>query len=107
MWYRVWQVLFERKRPVDRRVSEIRRPVESDFHTVVAKTGLSVTFKPTNSTYSFVTDNPVIARLGTISLMGVRHGRHKTEDYNSDEVEARARRVASEHASIHFCDFID
>jgi hypothetical protein len=107
MWYRVWQVLFGRKRPADPRVSEIRRPAGSDFHTVVAKTGLSVTFKPTNSTYSFVTDNPVIARLGPVSFMGVRHGRHNTEDYNSDDVEAMARQVALDHASIHFGHFID
>jgi len=107
MWYRVWQVLFGRKRPADPHVSEIRRPVGSDFHTVVAKTGLSVTFKPTNSTYIFVTDNPVISRLGLVSFMGVRHGRHNTEDYNSDEVEALARQVASDHASNHFGHFID
>jgi hypothetical protein len=73
----------------------------------VTKTGLSVTFKPTNSTYSFVTDNPVIARLGPISFMGVRHGSHNTEDYNSDEVEAMARQVALGHPSIHFGHFID
>jgi hypothetical protein len=105
MWYRVWQVW--RKRPADPRVSEIRRPVLSDFHTVVAKTGLSVTFKPTNSTYIFVTDNPVIARLAPVSFMGVRHGRHNTEDYNSDDVEAMARQVALDHSSIHFGHFVD
>jgi hypothetical protein len=105
--YRVWQVFFRRKRRTDPCVSEIRRPVRRDFHTVVSKTGLSVTFKPTNSTYSFVTDNPVIARLGPVSFMGVQHGRRNNEDYNSDEVEAMARQVASEHTSIHFCHFID
>jgi hypothetical protein len=105
--YRVWQVFFGRKRRTDPRVSEIRRPVRSDFHTVVTKTGLGVTFKPTNSTYCFVTDNPVIARLGPVSFMGVQHGGRNTEDYNSDEVEAMARQVATEHASIHFCHFID
>jgi hypothetical protein len=73
----------------------------------VTKTGLSVTFKPTNSTYSFVTNNPVIARLGPVSFTGVQHGRRNTEDYNSDEVEAMARQVATEHASIHFCHLID
>ena len=62
---RVWQIFFGRKRRAESpRVSEIRRPVRNDFHTVVTKTGLSVTFKPTNSIYSFVTDNPVIARFG-------------------------------------------
>ena len=107
MRYRVWQIFFGRKRRTDPCASEIRRPVTNDFHTVVTKTGLSVTFKPTNSTYSFVTDNPAITRLGPVSFMGVQHGRRNTEDYNSDEVEAMARQVASEHASIHFCHFID
>ena len=107
MRYRVWQVFFGRKRRTDPRVSEIRHPVRSDFHTVVTKTGLNVTFKPTNSTYSFVTDNPDIARLGPVSFMGVEHERRNTEDYNSDEVEAMARQVATEYASIHFCHFID
>jgi hypothetical protein len=39
--------------------------------------------------------------------MGVQHARRNTEGYNSDEVEAMARQVAPEHASIHFCHFID
>jgi len=71
----------------------------------VTKTGLGVTFKPTNSTYSFVTDNPVIERLGPVSLMGVQHGGRNTEDYNCDEVEAMARQVATEHPSAHFGRF--
>jgi hypothetical protein len=103
----VWHIFFGRKRRTDPRVGEIRHPVRSDFHTVVTKTGLSVTFKPTNSTYSFVTDNPVNARLGSVSFMGVQHGNCNTGDYNSDVVETMARQVASEHASIHFCHFID
>jgi hypothetical protein len=107
MWYRVWQVLFGRKRPAGPRVSETRGPAKNDFHTVVTKTGLSVTFKPTNSTYIFVADNPVIERLGPVSFLGVQHRRYNTEEYNSDEVEALARQVASEHPSIHFCHFFD
>jgi hypothetical protein len=105
---RVWQIFFGRKRRAESpRVSEIRRPVRNDFHTVVTKTGLSVTFKPTNSIYSFVTDNPDIARLGPVSFVGVQHARSNTEAYNSGEVEAAAHQVATEHASIHFCHFID
>jgi hypothetical protein len=42
-----------------------------------------------------------------VSFMGAQHGGHNTEDYNSDEVETTARQVASKHASIHFCHFID
>ncbi|MGN6749898.1 MAG: hypothetical protein ACTHJS_15020 [Xanthobacteraceae bacterium] len=107
MRHRFWQIFFGRKKCAEPRVSAIRYPVKNDFHTVVRKTGLSVTFKPTNSTYSFVTDNPVIARLGPVSFMGVQHERRNTEDYDSAEVEAMARQVATEHASIHFCDFFD
>jgi hypothetical protein len=72
----------------------------------VTKTGLSVTFKPTNSTYIFVADDPVVARLGPVSFVGIQHKGRNTEDYNSDEVEAMARQVASEHASNYFCHFI-
>jgi len=105
--YRVWQIFFGRKKRTDPPVSELRRPAKRDFHTVVTKTGLSVTFKPTNSTYTFVTDNPDIARLGPVSFMGIQHARCNTEQYNSDEVEAMARQVATEHASVHFGHFID
>jgi hypothetical protein len=105
--YRVWQIFFGHKRRTDPRVSEIRRPARSDFHTIVTKTGLSVTFRPTNSTYIFVTGNSDIARLGPVSFMGVQHARRNTEDYNSDEVEALARQVAAEHASVHFGHLID
>ena len=72
MRHRVWQIFFGRKRRTDPRVSEIRHPVRTDFHTVVTKTGLGVTLKPTNSTYSFVTDNPDIARLGPVAFLGVQ-----------------------------------
>jgi hypothetical protein len=107
MQYRVWQLFFGRKGRADPRVAEVRRPVRSDFHTVVAKTGLRVTFKPTNSTYIFVAHNPLVARLGPVSFMGIQHRGRNTEDYNSDDVEDMARKVASEHASNHFCGFID
>jgi hypothetical protein len=73
----------------------------------VTKTGLSATFKPTKSTYIFVTDRAVTARLGPVSFMGVQHARRNTEDYHSEEVEAMAGQVATEHPSIHFGQFID
>jgi hypothetical protein len=105
--YSVWQVFFGGKGRTEPRVSEARRPIRTDFHTVVSKNGLSVTFKPTNSTYIFVADKPLIARLGPVSFMGIQHRGHNTEDYKPDEVEAMARQVASEHALNHFCNFID
>jgi hypothetical protein len=46
-------------------------------------------------------------RLGPVSFIGVQHVRRNTEDYNPDEVEAIARQVASDHASIRFCHFFD
>ena len=104
---RMWQLLFRHRKSAKPRPRAVKHPVRNDFHTVVTKTGVNVTFKPTNSTYSFVTDNPVIARLGPVSFMGVQHGGHNSEDYNSDEVETMARQVASKHASIHFSHFID
>ena len=107
MWYRISQVLFGRKRRMDPGVSEITRPVKSDFHTVVTKTGLSVTFKPTKSIYIFVPNNAVVQRLGPVSFMGVQHARRNTEDYHSEEVEAMSGQVATEHPSIHFGQFID
>ena len=105
MQYGVWRIFFRGIRRTDSRVSEIRRPVGSDFHTVVTKTGLSVTFKPTNSTYMFVTDNPVIARLNGFSFLGVEHVGCNTEDYNSDEVRDMAWQIASEHAPVNFGHF--
>ena len=49
IWYRVWQVLFGPRRPADPRVSEIRSPPKSDFHTVVKKNGLSITLWESNT----------------------------------------------------------
>jgi hypothetical protein len=69
---------------------------------VVTKGGLSVTFKPTNSTYSFVADNNVIAHLGPVSFAGVQHAGRNTGDYRSDEVQDMARQIASEYAVVHF-----
>ena len=44
----------------------MKHPVRSDFHTVVAEAGVTVTFKPTNSIYSFyrLAGADDIARLG-------------------------------------------
>ena len=44
----------------------MKRPVRSDFATVVTETGVSVMFKPTNSIYTFYrpTVGEDVARLG-------------------------------------------
>jgi hypothetical protein len=72
----------------------MKHPARSDFHTVVTEAGVSITFKPTNSTYRFyrVADNY------PVSCAGVQHGGHDTEDYPSDEVQDMAQQIASEHA---------
>jgi hypothetical protein len=71
--------------------------MRSDFHTVVTKEALNVTFKPTNSIYSFVVDNN-----GPVSFAGVQHAGCNTGDYSSAEVQDFARQIASEHALVHF-----
>jgi len=78
----------------------MRHPVRSDFHTVVTEASISVTFKPTNSTYSFyrLTVANDLARFRPISLAGIQHAGRDTEDYPSEEVEEMARQIASEHA---------
>jgi hypothetical protein len=83
----------------------MKHPFRSDFHTVVTEAGVSVTFKPTNSIYSFyrLPDANDIARLGPISFAGVQHAGHNTEDYPPDEVKDMAQRIASEFgASVLF-----
>jgi hypothetical protein len=82
------------------RTDAMRYPVRSDFHTVVTEASISVTFKPTNSTYSFhrLTVANDLARFRPISFAGIQHAARDTEDYASDEVEEMARQIASEHA---------
>ena len=81
----------------------MKHPVRSDFDTAVTEAGVSVTFKPTNSIYSFLrlagTDDS--ARLGPVSFGSVRHGGRSgdTKDYASDEVQDMAQHVASEVAA--------
>jgi hypothetical protein len=85
----------------------MKHPVRSDFHTVVTEAGVSVTFKPTNSVYSFLrlaeandflrlAEANDIGRLGPISFAGVLHAGRNTEDYSPDKVQDMAQRIASE-----------
>jgi hypothetical protein len=77
----------------------MKHPVRSDFDTAVTEAGVNVTFKPTNSIYSFyrLAGSEDIARLG-LSLERVRHAGPSgdTEDYPSDEVQDMAQRIASD-----------
>jgi hypothetical protein len=75
----------------------MKHPLRSDFHTVATAAGVTVTFKPTNSIYSFyrLSGNEDVARLGPVSS-GTSGD---TGDYPPDEVRATAQRVASEVAA--------
>jgi hypothetical protein len=81
----------------------MKHPVRNDFDTAVTEAGVTVTFKPTNSIYSYyrLADGNDVARLGPISLAGVRHAgvSGDTEDYPADEVQGIAQRIASEVAT--------
>jgi hypothetical protein len=78
----------------------MKHPARSDFDTAVTKAGVTITFKPTNSIYSFyrLAESEDIARLGPVSQGRVRHAGPSgdTEDYPSNEVQDMAQRIASE-----------
>jgi hypothetical protein len=81
----------------------MKRPVRSDFDTTVTEAGVRVTFKPTNSIYSFLrlAGTHDIARVGPGSLRSVRHEESSddTKGYASDEVLDMAQRIASQVAA--------
>ena len=81
----------------------MKHPAGSDFHTVVTAAGVSVTFRPTNSTYSFYRS----AETGALSPAGIQHAGRDTGGYPSDEVQDMAQQIASGHASVHFGPFQD
>jgi hypothetical protein len=75
----------------------MKHPLRNDFHAVATAAGVTVTFKPTNSIYSFyrLSGSEDVARLGPVSS-GTSGD---TGDYPPDEVQATAQRVASEVAT--------
>jgi hypothetical protein len=81
----------------------MKHPVRNDFDTAVTEAGVTVTFKPTNSIYSFyrLADGGEIARLGPVSLASVRHAAASgdSQDYFADEVQGMAQRIAAEVAT--------
>jgi hypothetical protein len=81
----------------------MKHPVKSDFETYVSEGGVIVTFKPTNSIYSFnrLADTDDVARLGPVSPSRVRHAGPSgdTKDYAPDEVQDMAQRIAAEAAA--------
>lgn len=80
----------------------MNHPVRDDFTATVAEAGVTVTFKPTQTIFSFyrLAGGDDIARLGATSLAGVRHAGASgdTGDYPADEVQAMARQIAAEAA---------
>jgi hypothetical protein len=79
----------------------MKHPAKSDFATVVTEAGVSVTFKPTNSIYTFyrLRAGENVARLSPVAFAGVQHAGRGTEDYPADEVQVMAQRIASELAT--------
>ena len=82
-------------------------PVKGDFDISVNEAGVTVTFKPTNSIYSFYRLAGIddIARLEPASHQNVRHAGPSgdTADYPADEIQAMAQQIASEAgASVWF-----
>jgi hypothetical protein len=85
----------------------MKHPVRSDFDAAVTEAGVNVTFKPTNSIYSFYrfAGSEDVPRIGPVSKESVRHAGPSgdTEDYSSDEVQDMAQRIASEVAASVWC----
>jgi hypothetical protein len=81
----------------------MKHPVRSDFDTAVTEMGVSVTFKPTNTIYSFLRLGGAhdVTRLGPVSPGSVGHGglSGDTKDYDSNEIRDMAQRIASEVAA--------
>jgi hypothetical protein len=81
----------------------MKHPVRSDFETAVTEAGVAVTFKPTNSIYSYyrLAGGDEVARLGPVLFARVRHAgaTGDTEDYPADEVQGMAQRIAAEVAT--------
>jgi hypothetical protein len=78
----------------------MKHPVTGDFDAAVSEAGVTVTFKPTNSIYSFyrLAEGGDVARLGPLAAGAVSHvgPSGDTADYPPDEVQAMAQRIAAE-----------
>ena len=76
----------------------MKEPVENDFIVTRVGAGVNVTFKPTNSHYSFnlLADPKDVVRFGPLSQdVRVRHAKTgDTGEYPSESVLAMARQLA-------------
>ena len=101
----MWNIFKKRARRgpqgQDKSQHAMKHPVRSDFDIVVTEAFVRVTFKRTNSIYSFyrLIDANDIALLGPVSFVSVQHAGRGTEDYPSDEVQDMAQRIASQFAT--------
>jgi len=81
----------------------MHHPVRSDFDIAVAEAGVTVTFKPTKTIFSFyrLAGSDDVARLGPVSPQIVRHAGPSGDaaEYPADEVQAMAQQIASEAAA--------
>lgn len=80
--------------------SLMKHPMRSDFDILVTDEGVIVTFKQTNSRYSFhrLTNPKNIAHVGPVSFAGAQHAGRGTGEYSSDEVQNMAQQIAAEFA---------
>jgi hypothetical protein len=81
----------------------MKHPVKSEFNTAVTEVGVTVTFTPTTSIYSFyrLVDANDIARLGPVWVSRVQHGGPiDTNGYPSDEVLMMAQRIAKDSRAL-------
>jgi hypothetical protein len=80
----------------------VRSPKEADFKVSLEESGVSVTFEPTESHYSFyrLVNAEDIERLGPISLSSIRHAWKSgdTAEYIASEVQEMAVRLATSAA---------
>jgi hypothetical protein len=80
----------------------VKSPKESDFKVSVQGSGVSVTFIPTESHYSFyrLADPEDIERHGPLSLSTIRHAGKSgdTADYIASEVQEMAVSLATSAA---------
>ena len=76
-----------------------RTPVEADFEATDEGAEVAVTFKPTESKYNFLR----MAAGGASSKPTIEHQGETgdTDDYDPNEVESLARRVAEQYARKH------
>jgi hypothetical protein len=87
------------QRKTGRRRNVVKSPKQADFDVSVEESGVHVTFRPTDSHYSFyrLVDVEDIERHGPVSLSRIRHANKSgdTAGYIASEVQEMAIRLAT------------